>query len=111
MKTLRHLDLFDRLRFRDLEKAESQELLKAYPDLSIDDLRREMHVMAPDGSVTRGFFAFRTIARFLPTLWLIVPVFYLPFANRLGPQIYRRVATGRLRIQGCEDGACLRHEY
>lgn len=111
MTMVRYADLFDRLRFRDLEEAKSRELLKAYPDLSVDDLRREMHVIAPDGSVTRGFFAFRTIVRHLPTMWPILPVFYLPFANRLGPQVYRRVATGRLRIQGCEDGACSRHGY
>lgn len=109
MTIIRYLDLFDRLQFCDLEQPAGRTFLREHPELSVDDLRREMHVVAPDGSVSRGFFAFRVIARYVPTLWPALPVFFLPFADRLGPRIYRQVAAGRVRRDNCESGTCARH--
>ena len=109
MTIIRTLDLFDRLRFCDFEQREGRVILPEHLDVSVDDLRREMHIVEPDGSISSGFFAFRIIARYVPTLWPVLPVLFLPFADRLGPLIYRRIAAGRIRMNNCESGACARH--
>ena len=106
MKILRFVDLFDQLTFVDLEGPRASEFLAGHPELSVDDLRHEMHVSAADGSVSRGFYAFRTICGVVPTLWPLRPLFCLPLADRVGPRVYRRVAAGRLRREACEDGSC-----
>lgn len=97
VETLRGLDWWGRLRFIDLESAESDPPLREHPEVSIADLRRELHVVAPDQTVYRGFFAFRRIARELPTLWPVLPLLYLPGASVVGPSVYRRVALKRHR--------------
>ena len=109
VETLRRLDRSGHLRFIDLESVEGDIPLPGHPGISLDDLRRELHVVAPDQSVYRGFFAFRRIARELPTLWPVLPLLYLPGASMLGPRLYRRVAEGRVRASGAEGRCCDRH--
>lgn len=103
------LDLSGRLRFNDLEALEAWPPLPGHPDVSLDDLRQELHVLAPDQSVHRGFFAFRRIARELPVLWPVLPLLYLPGASILGPRLYRRVAGSRVRLDGVNGRCCDRH--
>jgi predicted DCC family thiol-disulfide oxidoreductase YuxK len=102
---VRYADWFDRLTFSGLG-ARWQEVAHRYPGVSRDDCQREMHVMLPDGSIARGFFAFRSLLAYLPPLWPLIPVFHLPLASRLGPTIYRAVASRRGRFHACEDGVC-----
>lgn len=102
---LRRLDRRGHLTFVDLEQPDL-----VIPDgVSMEDLRREMHVVPADGPTAGGFFGFREIARTLPALWPLLPLLYVPGAQLLGPVIYRRIAAGRLRKEGCER-ACARHD-
>lgn len=64
-----------------------------------------MHVAGPDGMVCRGFFAFRKLARALPPLWFLLPLFYTPFADRIGPRLYSFVAENRGRTV-CRAETC-----
>lgn len=101
---LSRLDLWGHLRFVDLEQPD----IVRPPGVSMEDLRREMHVVPVDGPPAAGFFGFRKIAGMLPTLWPLLPVLYLPGAGLLGPRVYRRIAARRARNDSCE-GSCERH--
>jgi predicted DCC family thiol-disulfide oxidoreductase YuxK len=99
---LRYWDWLERLEFRPLQDVD------ASTGLDSDELRREMHVVFPDGSVERGFFAFRRLLRELPPLWWLRPVFHLPGAGSLGPRLYARVARRRRRLE-CDGDGCTVH--
>ena len=58
MTVLRYFDWYDRLSFRDLEFT-WQSVATTHPELSLENCRREMHILLPDCSVRKGFFAFR----------------------------------------------------
>lgn len=110
MTVLRYFDWFDRLRFSDLE-TEWQRLGKTHPELSIENCRREMHIVLPDGSVTKGFFAFREALKYLPPLWPLLVPFYLPFARIVGPKLYTIVASRRSRNDlGARETCVLHHD-
>jgi predicted DCC family thiol-disulfide oxidoreductase YuxK len=102
---LERLDPKGRLRFVDIHDPSGA--ARDFPELRWEDLMDEMHVVDPDGRVTRGFIAFRTIAGVLPSLWALKPVLNLPGVSRLGRRVYRWVA--KLRARGCPDGTCSLH--
>ncbi len=91
------LDVSDRLAYLDLEH-DWPAITERVPSLTREDVRRAMHVIAPDGTVHRGFFAFRELSRAMPMLWPIAPIMYAPLASRVGPILYHRVARGRARL-------------
>jgi predicted DCC family thiol-disulfide oxidoreductase YuxK len=90
---LRRLDLLGRVRTLDLwtQWDVAQRLV---PSLARAAALRDMHAIR-DGRVTRGFDAYREIARSLPLGWLLLPFLYLPPVARLGRQWYRSAADGR----------------
>jgi len=108
MTLLRYFDWFDRLAFADLD-TQWQSLAKRHPGISLEDCRREMHLLLPGGSVQKGFFAFRKILGYLPLFWPLVLVFYFPLASAIGPKLYRLVASRRLRYEKCNPGSCSFH--
>ena len=69
------------------------------------DFDNAVFTLAPDCSVARGFFAFRRIARELPLMWPLLPLFYLPGSRALGPRVYAWIARHRRRL-GCESELC-----
>ena len=105
MVLLRYADLFDQLTLSGLE-ARWPEVATRYPGVSLTDCQREMHVIFPDGSLARGFFAFRKLLPNLPPLWPLFPLFHAPGAARLGPRIYRFVAERRQRFESCPSDHC-----
>lgn len=105
---LDYLDWAGRLRFRDLHTAGAS-LVESRPDVGMADLGEEMHVVAGDETVRRGFVAFRYMAARLPVLWPLALLSRLPGAGRIGPSIYATVARSRSRAAGCDDGVCRIH--
>jgi predicted DCC family thiol-disulfide oxidoreductase YuxK len=105
MTVLRYADWLDRLTMSELG-TRWPAIAARYPHLSRQDCEREMHVVLPDGSVVRGFFAFRALLPHLMPLWLLLPAFYFPLADRIGPRIYRLVASRRARFAACPDATC-----
>lgn len=99
---LRYWDWLERLELKPLQEVGREE------DLDPEALRREMHVAFPDGSMERGFFAFRRLLRELPPLWWLRPILHLPGAGSLGPRIYAAVARRRRRVL-CDGEACAIH--
>lgn len=91
---LRRLDRHHVLRFVDIS-AEWDGLEASYPGLRRDACVDEMHVVAPDGRITAGFDAFRTIALALTTLAPVAPLLHVPGVPFVGRRVYRYVATHR----------------
>ena len=104
MTILDYLDLGRRLVFADLEQGVPPAITPTSP-ASLPALRSSMHVVAPDGTASSGFFAFRTLARVLPPLWPLLPILHFPLARRIGPWIYARVAARRPRVT-CRAETC-----
>ncbi len=98
MSVLRGLDVFGRLRRRDV-LADWRGISVDHPALSQDRCLDTMHVIASDGVYT-GFEAYRRMARVLPLIWLVLPLLYLPPVPWFGRRIYARVAHSRL-LNGC----------
>jgi predicted DCC family thiol-disulfide oxidoreductase YuxK/uncharacterized membrane protein YphA (DoxX/SURF4 family) len=105
MTLLRYFDWLDALAVADLETHWAR-VARAHPEISLEDCRREMHVVLADGSVRTGFFAFREIVWYLPAWWPLLGLCYLPLASVIGPRLYRAVASRRARTERCAFDTC-----
>lgn len=113
MTILQYGDWFERIRFSNvLERWESLQQEKQL-DIPQSEFLREMYLMMPDGTLRKGFFAFKELVKVVPLFWFLVPFFYLPFASSLGPKIYNFVASRRNRFEDCnyETCAATKHKY
>jgi hypothetical protein len=100
MAVLRSLDVFERLEIHDAV-AEWNVLHRRFPRLSQDACLHDMHVLIGDnGTTTVGYAGYRALAGVLPLAWIVLPLLYIPGANWIGNQIYRRVAASR-HDDGC----------
>jgi predicted DCC family thiol-disulfide oxidoreductase YuxK len=108
MTILCYFDWFDRLAYADLERHWPR-LAESHPEIPLENCRRDMHVIQANGSVQKGFFAWRVIMRHLPPLWPLLIIFHFPLASTIGPKIYRLIASKRLRVFSCSDENCVLH--
>ena len=83
----------------------TEALPEATGELANADFDNAMFAVAPDGRVTRGFFACRRIIRELPLLWPLLPLAYFPGSGWIGSHVYAWVARNRHRL-GCESEVC-----
>ena len=100
LRTMLVLDWLDsgrRLQYIDLEH-EWPRAAALLPALSQNAAREAMHVVGPDGSLDRGFHAFRTLANALRVTWPVRPLLRTSLARTLGERLYRRIARGRSRF-------------
>ncbi len=105
MTLLCYFDWFQRLAYRDLEVYWPR-LSAQYPTITLEDCQAEMHLLQPDGTVKKGFFAVREIIGYIPPLWPLMAVMYLPGTRFIGPKIYSFVASNRQRYQRCTFDEC-----
>jgi hypothetical protein len=98
------LDVRRQLRYVDLEHDWAQRAQLA-PGVTMAQARHAMHVVAPDGQVRHGFFAFRALAGVLPPLWPTLALFHMPGAASIGPRLYGRIAGARGRVP-CRVDTC-----
>lgn len=103
LKVCRALDIRHAFRFHDANAR--PRILASFPELAGADFEHAMFAVAPDRTVTRGFFAFRRMLWESPLMWPLIPLFYLPGAGILGPRVYAWVARNRRRF-GCESEVC-----
>jgi predicted DCC family thiol-disulfide oxidoreductase YuxK len=90
------------------------EVAQRYPDLTFDQLMREMVLVDRQGRRHPGVEAILYLTRRLPRLWPLVPVLHLPGTLPIWRWMYRRFANLRYRIGGrtdCDDGACSLHVH
>jgi predicted DCC family thiol-disulfide oxidoreductase YuxK len=90
---LHRLDLLGRTRALDLW-TEWDVVQQLAPSLTRPDALHDMHAIR-DGRLTRGFDAYREIAKSLPLGWVVLPLLYLPPVARLGRRWYRITADRR----------------
>ena len=112
LEVCRALDIGGRLRFHGASQVRMKRHATggphgaaAFPQLVDADFENAMFAVAADGSVTRGFFAVRRIAREVPLLWPLLVLLYFPGSGRIGPRVYARVARHRRRF-GCGSEVC-----
>lgn len=83
------------------------------PNLSHDELMKQIYVVTPEGNQYGGAAAFRYLSRRLPRLWWLAPLMHIPFSLPLWQWIYLKVAERRYRIAGknteCDNGSCDLH--
>ena len=99
----RTLDVRGALRFHDATARE--QVHTVFPELAHADFDNAMFAVAPDRSVTRGFFAFRRLLWEGPLMWPLLPLFYFPGTGWIGPRAYAWVARNRRRF-GCDTDVC-----
>jgi predicted DCC family thiol-disulfide oxidoreductase YuxK len=82
-----------------------------YPDLSFDDLMRQMYVVDRRGGRHGGARAVRYLSRVLPALWPIAVFLHIPGSLPLWQWLYGQVAKRRYRFgETCDEGTCRLHE-
>jgi predicted DCC family thiol-disulfide oxidoreductase YuxK len=101
---LRRLDLAGGLRFVSLH---DPTVARDFPELSADELMRQMYVVDTAGRARGGAEAVRYLSRRLPLLWPLALPLHVPGSMPVWSAIYRFVARHRYRIAGtCEEGTC-----
>ena len=90
------------------------EIAKHYPNLSYDDLMKQMYLVTPAGAQYFGAGAFRYLTRRLPRLYALAPLLHIPFSLPAWQWLYRQVAKRRYKIAGktgeaCDGDACAVH--
>ena len=98
MNFLKALDGGGRLQFFNFR---NPSIHKKFPQLNLQELEKEMYLRTEGGEMRKGFFAYQYLAKVLPSLYFIVPLFYLPASNFLGPKIYNFVAEHRFQLFPC----------
>ena len=97
---LSKLDVFRAIRF---ENFRDSKVLERFPKISESAAHAEIHVIAKDGKIDRGFDGFRYLTRYLPPFWPILPFLYLPGARWVGSRAYEWLARRRFLFGGAID--------
>lgn len=87
--------------------ASAQRIAERASHLTREQMLTAIHLIAPGGDIVGGFFAMRRLAQYLPFMWLLLPMLYLPGMSIVGPVVYREIARRRYGLVKCTpDGAC-----
>jgi len=86
-------------------------VLARHPGLSPEACEEAIHLVAPDGRVSRGAEAFARALALRPGLAPLVLLYDLPGVGRALEALYTVVARNRFRLGGeqCADDACRLH--
>jgi predicted DCC family thiol-disulfide oxidoreductase YuxK len=90
----------------------SPEVRARFPQVTPDAAQRELHLVAPDGSLFRGAEAVRETLLRLPSLRGLGELMRVPGAMSLARPLYAWVAANRYLFgrtgDSCDDGSCKR---
>src|SRR5713226_5375966 len=100
------LRVLDRRRRVDCLPIDAESLLRIHPALELEDCLRELHVIAPDDRIYRGWAAVAALARLFPPTWIVGALGSVPPFVWLGRLAYRLVAKNRYALSKCRGGAC-----
>jgi predicted DCC family thiol-disulfide oxidoreductase YuxK len=111
VRKLAHWDGSKRLAFLSLH---DPDVAKRFPDLTYEQLMKELYVVDQQGRRHKGAAAFRYLTMRLPRLYLLAPLVHIPFTMPLWRWGYQQIAKRRYAIAGksadaCDDGACQVH--
>ena len=105
-RTLRAIQWLDPRGIMQLYDSHASELVAdRFPMLADADFDQAMFAVTAQGTVFRGYFAFKEILRRLPLTWPLLLFLYMPGANTVGPRVYAWVARNRRRL-GCATDTC-----
>ena len=99
------LDILNKVDWMSLQEYERQE---RRPRFKAVDLRREIHIIEPNGKVLVGYWAVRRLLLLSPITVLFGLLIHLPFTHLVGIPLYRLIANHRYKFnkQKCEDDSC-----
>jgi predicted DCC family thiol-disulfide oxidoreductase YuxK len=109
IRTIERLLAGGRLSYLSLHDPQVSE---QYPDLSHEDMMRQMYVVDRTGGRHGGAAAVRHLSRRLPRLWWVAPLMHIPGSMPLWQWLYRFVARNRYRfgkLDACENDSCAVH--
>lgn len=66
----------------------------------VSDTLTEVIYISSQGKRFGGFFAFRRIVLRLPTLWILIPIFFFPGSAWIGTRVYQWIADHRYLFMG-----------
>ncbi|GLB58591.1 hypothetical protein NCCP133_07240 [Cytobacillus sp. NCCP-133] len=72
------------------------------------DLRKELHIIVPNGNVKKGYYAVRRLLLHFPATSIASILLYIPFIDKIGNLLYHWVAKNRHKFlrKKCDDGSC-----
>jgi predicted DCC family thiol-disulfide oxidoreductase YuxK len=102
---LHHWDSHGRLAFVSLH---DPTVAEAYPDLTHDELMKQLYVIPQSGDRYGGAAGFQYLSRRLPRLYPLYPILNIPFTLPIWNWAYQQIAKRRYRLAGknCESDAC-----
>jgi predicted DCC family thiol-disulfide oxidoreductase YuxK len=111
VRNLLKLDGKGRLAFMSLH---DPEVVQRFPNLTYDQMMKQMYVIDSDGNQYGGARAVRYLSRRLPKLWILAPLTHIPFTLPIQQWVYDQVAKRRYKIANkdgaeCEGGTCSVH--
>lgn len=111
VRNLLKLDGKARLAFMSLHDPEVE---RRFPDLTHDQMMKQMYVIDSAGNRYGGARAVRYLSRRLPKMWILAPLTHIPFTLPIQQWVYDQVAKRRYKIANkdgleCDDGACSIH--
>ena len=87
-------------------------VLERWPDLTHDELMKQIYLIDQRGGRHAGAAAFRFLSRHLAALWLLAPLLHIPGSLHFWQYLYRQVAMIRYRFgrtSNCDGDACRVH--
>lgn len=83
---LSYFDWFGRIRYHDLARDRSAQV-QAQPEIILQKPLADLYFVGPKSTV-EGFFALRKIISYLPPLWPLLAVMYIPGISAIGEKVY-----------------------
>ncbi|MFM9068208.1 MAG: thiol-disulfide oxidoreductase DCC family protein [Planctomycetota bacterium] len=109
VRSLTRFDWLGKLAYRSLH---DPQVAVDYPDLSYDQMMREMHLVDQQGRRYGGAAAMRFACLRLPLLVPLGLIMHIPGTMPLWRFLYRTIAERRYRfgrIESCDGGTCSLH--
>ncbi|TKC15892.1 DUF393 domain-containing protein [Robertmurraya kyonggiensis] len=100
-RTFQKLDWNQKMEWLSLQEYEGSQF-------SAVDLRRELHIILPNGHILKGFDAVRKLLLKSPPTLIVGLFLYIPLIPLIGHPIYRWIAKNRYKFgaKTCTDGSC-----
>ncbi|MFT5387994.1 MAG: putative DCC family thiol-disulfide oxidoreductase YuxK [Candidatus Omnitrophota bacterium] len=101
VRWLKIMDMFQVIKFVDFNQV--SDLKQYHSMLTKEKVLAQMQLIDVKGGIYSGFYAFRRLSLWLPMLWPLLLVFYIPAAGFIGSVIYGIIARNRHKLIKCNS--------